>query len=713
MEEDLKRLAANPEDWDLRESVVRSFYDSGQHARASEILYETPWIPQDETSILFAASVFGSTHLAQAEKLLNQYIASNGTSPGIEALRSRLGLSTQRRQPIPPETRNSPRTPVPPREETKPTAKRQIEVVPAGPATTPRAKTPVPADPAPSSPDKDSLPHSDANLVPQESLLPQASAPVPEEEKKSPSVPTKSPERKEEESAPEAPPSDEPKPTASETSSKAKTEADPEHPDHEKHIIVSEGKAVQAAEKEDDRKEKIRAAITAVVIHIVLIIVFAFLAIAQPPAGPPQITASAPPAEATTLDATTLDRKKQKNTSAVETPLKAISSNSLSDFVLPDTLNMDANLALTAISDSDTAFGNSMSGFGKMSGIPSGMRSRCSISERMKRLRESGGDEAAEDAIEKGLQFLLSQQDAQTGAFGKEFTAGMTGLALLAYLGHCETPESAKYGDSVVRAATFLMQLSMENNGLLTNNTRGDHETYEHAIATYALCELYTMSKAGGREIPRLALILRKSVGLIVNAQSGEGGWPYGFTGEGYEDLSVSSWQIQALKAAYNTGLKIPGVEASLDKAVEDFIPRIQDSQGAFKYNPQDPSGRDSLSGAAILALQIWKGADSSAYYKGMRYLTTRYLNPTPGGNYYTPYYNTQAFFMAEGEQWDNYNTKFQPLLLKAQNSDGSWLGTGPRKDDKIMNTAWAILMLEVYYRYLPTSNKVKGLKLR
>lgn len=27
------------------------------------------------------------------------------------------------------------------------------------------------------------------------------------------------------------------------------------------------------------------------------------------------------------------------------------------------------------------------------------------------------------------------------------------------------------------------------------------------------------------------------------------------------------------------------------------------------------------------------------------------------------------------------------------------------------MNTAWAILMLEVYYRYLPTTDKVDGLE--
>jgi hypothetical protein len=33
--------------------------------------------------------------------------------------------------------------------------------------------------------------------------------------------------------------------------------------------------------------------------------------------------------------------------------------------------------------------------------------------------------------------------------------------------------------------------------------------------------------------------------------------------------------------------------------------------------------------------------------------------------------------------------------------------------DAEILNTTWAILMLEVYYRYLPTTDKVKDLDVR
>ena len=184
----------------------------------------------------------------------------------------------------------------------------------------------------------------------------------------------------------------------------------------------------------------------------------------------------------------------------------------------------------------------------------------------------------------------------------------MTGLSLLAYLGHCETPESPKFGDAVVKAAMFLIETAQNNRGLMTNGEKGHHEAYEHAIATYALSELFTMTKESGREIPRLGSVIKKSAGIIIDYQTGNGGWPYLGRENGKDDLSVSGWNIQALKAAYNTGVSIPGIERALDRATEDYLPATQDAKGAFKYNISQPDGRQSLTAAALLGMQIWKG---------------------------------------------------------------------------------------------------------
>ncbi|MEM9017121.1 MAG: hypothetical protein AAGC68_08900, partial [Verrucomicrobiota bacterium] len=341
-------------------------------------------------------------------------------------------------------------------------------------------------------------------------------------------------------------------------------------------FVIGEGQ-VHAAERESDTKEKVGAVVIAALIHLVIGIGLGLWALTTPPPAPPQISVSSlAQTDDSSLENATMQKMQQKKTTAtVATTQPVISSTAFSSFAIPENFDTATDVTMLSMASSDTGFGMSMSGFGdvsNMSAIPAGMRSRCSMSQRMKLLRESGGEDRAERAVRDGLEYLTKQQNKQTGAFGVEYTAGMTGLALLAYLGHCETPESPKFGDSVVSAALYLMDRCLKNDGIITNGQRGHHEAYEHAIATYALAELYTMTKESGKEIPRLESVLRKAVGVIVDAQHSDGGWPYGFDGKGKEDMSVSGWQVQALKAAYNTGRNFPGVTRALDDALEDYI---------------------------------------------------------------------------------------------------------------------------------------------
>jgi hypothetical protein len=262
-----------------------------------------------------------------------------------------------------------------------------------------------------------------------------------------------------------------------------------------------------------------------------------------------------------------------------------------------------------------------------------------------------------------------------------------------------------------MKTTLFLINRAIENKGLIASGENGNHQAYEHAIATYALAELYTMLRSNGLEIPRLKSVLKRSVQIIVESQKERGGWAY--LGAEQEDMSVSGWNIQALKAAYNTNLGLAGVESSLDRAVGRYLPSIQGPRGAFRYRPSERDGKRTLTGAALLGMQIWGAMGSRHYNKGFEYLKTAYEDPFRENNYYAPYYNTQVFFLHGGDEWKAYNESFQGKLLDAQESDGSWPGKGSHggSDKKILNTTWAILMLEVYYRYLPTTDKVGDLK--
>jgi len=473
-------------------------------------------------------------------------------------------------------------------------------------------------------------------------------------------------------------------------------------------LFVAAGGAVQAAERKPDTNEKLSAILVAAIVHAVLVLLFMVWEFTSAPPPPEPITVSSLPNAPVEVETSELAKAKPVDTSAAPaTAMPVVSSEAFSSFSVAATVDLGDSLSLMSAPTGDGGFGMSITGMGdvsNLSAIPSGMRSRCSMSQRMARLRESGGEDRAERAVRDGLDFLSTQQN-EDGSFGKQYTVGMTGLALLAYLGHCQTPESAKHGDSVVRAAVFLIERGLQNEGLLTNGSRGHHEAYEHAIGVYALCELYTMTRESGREIPRLETVLRRSVGIIVDGQTRNGGWPYLRAEK--DDMSVSGWNIQALKAAYNTGRRFANVERALDRATTRYLPSIQDSKGAFKYNPDHPEGRASLTGAALLGMQLWKGVDTPAFEKGFRFLVNHYSDPRPGDNYYAPYYNTQVFFLAEGKEWEAYNRAFAPRLLDAQNADGSWLGSGTRQDNQIYQTSLAILMLEVYYRYLPTTEKL------
>ena len=87
-------------------------------------------------------------------------------------------------------------------------------------------------------------------------------------------------------------------------------------------------------------------------------------------------------------------------------------------------------------------------GTGKLFGlIPESMRKRCSKEDRLARLKESGGTPACEEAVTKALRWLKQNQNPD-GSWGSANKPAMTGLTLLAYFGHCETPNSSEIGVS-------------------------------------------------------------------------------------------------------------------------------------------------------------------------------------------------------------------------------------------------------------------------
>src|SRR4030095_9098933 len=129
----------------------------------------------------------------------------------------------------------------------------------------------------------------------------------------------------------------------------------------------------------------------------------------------------------------------------------------------------------------------------------------------------------------------------------------------------------------LAKGTEFQGKLSMTRDGWGGNNG-----VYEHAIATYAMGEYYTMTKD-----ERFAELVKQAVTHVVQGQAPDGGWQYAYTKGPNSDTSVSGWQIQALKAAHLTGLGIPGVDEALDKAMLN-LKRVQAEDGNFGHRKKD-----------------------------------------------------------------------------------------------------------------------------
>ena len=340
-------------------------------------------------------------------------------------------------------------------------------------------------------------------------------------------------------------------------------------------------------------------------------------------------------------------------------------------------------------------------------GFPSSMGGRMGGSARGMAAKMVGGKDKSEKAVMQGLKWLKEHQK-EDGSWSDEHKPGMTGLALLCFLGHGELPESPEFGPTVKKTLDWLLARGSEFQGRMSL-TRGNFGTqpavYEHAIVTYAMGEYYSMTKD-----ERFKDLLTQAVGYIVAGQNPLGGWDYHYDKGPRNDLSVAGWQIQALKAAHLTGLGIPGVDDALDKSMV-FIKKWQGNEGGFGY--VGPENRLSLTGVGVLCTYFWKESKDRVVKEGIDFLLGKVEVKYKGGktpaDLYAWYYDTQACLMFGGSAWAKWNRMFQDEIVDNQSPDGSWPPTAgghmqpnPGGAGPYYRTTLCVLMLEVFYRYMP-----------
>ncbi len=336
-------------------------------------------------------------------------------------------------------------------------------------------------------------------------------------------------------------------------------------------------------------------------------------------------------------------------------------------------------------------------------------------------LKNYGGDGTGVFVL-RALRWLKKEQ-RDNGSWGSNKPA-MTALALLAYLAHGDTPgTSEEFGYTVEKAIRFLVE-SVDQNGMI--NGRDGHN-YTHPIATYALSEAYAMTKN-----PLVKEAAVKTIVHIIKGQNPHGGWDYNMkAASARNDLSYIGWCVQALKAAKMAGIghELSGFDECYKKAIDGVKKNYggRDGYGGFGYS--GPGNRNAgLSGVGVLCLQFLGAANSAECKGGVAGLSDWEFNweePRAGSFLYYMYYVTQAKFQEGGATWDAWNKQFKPSLMKHQDITakeasgyvdhfgkpqeiGTWKSPAKREHgEPVMEHILCTLMLEVYYRYLPTFMQV------
>ena len=293
----------------------------------------------------------------------------------------------------------------------------------------------------------------------------------------------------------------------------------------------------------------------------------------------------------------------------------------------------------------------------------------------------------AERAIENGLQYLLKHQNAD-GSWGGRYKPACTSLALMAFMLKGYFPDEGQHGERLSKAVGFLTEQANATGGYMGVNM------YEHGLGTLALSEVWGTSK---REEVRD--VLKKAVGVILRAQSPQGGWRYQPRPID-ADISVTVMQIVALSSAKEAGIQVPS--RVIERAVR-YVKGLQvRTVGGFGYqHPGDPGFARSAAG--VMSLLMAGERESKEVQLGLDYLRRYPATKFNMSDYYfyAHYYAIQAMYQAGESYYQEWYPKVRDAMLAKQHKDGSWGGNG-EEGDSTYATSMAILTLGVPYRYLP-----------
>ena len=232
--------------------------------------------------------------------------------------------------------------------------------------------------------------------------------------------------------------------------------------------------------------------------------------------------------------------------------------------------------------------------FNSVIGIGGGAGGLGKFKGRFPKKRPRGPMEPPNKHLRQALDWLARHQDEDgkwdadgfmshcdgekcTGPGSPIHDVGLTGLALLAFLGDGNTLNQGPFRENVKRGILWLKD-QQDDEGLIGEKA-GQSFMYSHIIAAIAMCEAFGLSRASLLRRP-----VQKAINYISQARNPYKAWRY-YPRSGDNDSSVTGWAVIALASAQSfkdKGLKVS--EDDLKGAVAWFDEMTDPNTGRVGY---------------------------------------------------------------------------------------------------------------------------------
>lgn len=302
------------------------------------------------------------------------------------------------------------------------------------------------------------------------------------------------------------------------------------------------------------------------------------------------------------------------------------------------------------------------------------------------------------------------------GAGNATHDVGVTGLALLTFLGDGSTLRAGPYREQVRKAVQWL-RAQQHVNGRIGGNQTHDF-IYDHAIATYALAEAYGLS-----DFQAIKHTVQQALNYLEAHRNQGAVWRYQPRDKG-NDTSVSNWCAMAYIAGREFGLD---VNTKSFANISDWLDQVADhATGQHGYTKRgEPSSRhpgdharrfplgknEPLTGSSLMVRYMLGQRDKThpVLARAARLVASKppAWNPKTGSiDFYSWFWCSHAMFQAGGAHWRGWSRDLSKALLTGRRKDGaakgSWdpIGVWGEDGGRVASTALATLSLQSFYRY-------------